>query len=379
MYPRFSEAEMTRRERAMRQLMQAHDVSALIVYGNAAARADVQYLSGFAPRWDTYYCLAEAPIQPPTLFVQLFNHVPNARELATVADVRWGGVDSVSSVLDWLAERSLATAAVGFVGPLPYQAYGRLIAGRAQVVDLSAAFRQHRLVKSAEEIAWVRRGAELSDLGLRALIDGARPGMKEYELGALVECTYARAGGQHGICYLATTSMAAGGRCLPAQTWSERVLDSGDAILIELSAGYWGAQGQILRTLTLGEPTPLYQRLHSLAEETYAAMVHAIRPGVAARDLLPIAARIEAAGFTICDDLVHGYGGGYLPPVLRTPSTQHAPPPELVFEPGMLLVVQPNVVTRDGRHGVQTGQLGVVTEHGFESLHGMPVELLRLA
>jgi hypothetical protein len=39
---------------------------------------------------------------------------------------------------------------------------------------------------------------------------------------------------------------------------------------------------------------------------------------------------------------------------------------------GMTVVVQPNVVTRDGRAGVQTGELLLVTERGPERLHTFP-------
>jgi hypothetical protein len=43
----------------------------------------------------------------------------------------------------------------------------------------------------------------------------------------------------------------------------------------------------------------------------------------------------------------------------------------------MMLVVQPNVVTLDGRLGVQTGELVVITERGAERLHALPTGLLR--
>jgi hypothetical protein len=38
----------------------------------------------------------------------------------------------------------------------------------------------------------------------------------------------------------------------------------------------------------------------------------------------------------------------------------------------MTVVVQPNVVTPDGRAGVQTGELLLVTEAGAERLHAFP-------
>jgi len=38
----------------------------------------------------------------------------------------------------------------------------------------------------------------------------------------------------------------------------------------------------------------------------------------------------------------------------------------------MMLVIQPNVITRDQTAGVQTGDLVLVTERGAESLHTVP-------
>ena len=70
-------------------------------------------------------------------------------------------------------------------------------------------------------------------------------------------------------------------------------------------------------------------------------------------------------GIMIRDDLVHGGVGGYLPPVLgaRTPVS------DFTFAAGMTVVVQPNVVTRDERAGVQVGELLLVTDDGYERLH----------
>lgn len=88
------------------------------------------------------------------------------------------------------------------------------------------------------------------------------------------------------------------------------------------------------------------------------------------------AAAIEEAGFTTRDDLVHGFVGGYLPPILGSPSRALTAVPEFEFEPGMMVVIQPNVVTPDERAGVQTGELMLVTEDGAESLHSYERGLL---
>jgi Xaa-Pro aminopeptidase len=46
--------------------------------------------------------------------------------------------------------------------------------------------------------------------------------------------------------------------------------------------------------------------------------------------------------------------------------------PDLVLQPGMMMVIQPNVITHDQRAGVQTGECVVVTANGAESLHTAP-------
>jgi len=77
-------------------------------------------------------------------------------------------------------------------------------------------------------------------------------------------------------------------------------------------------------------------------------------------------------------DLLHGYGGGYFPPILGSKSRPAGPIPEEPFEAGMTVVIQPNVVTRDGKAGVQTGEFVLITATGIERLHAFPRGLIRV-
>ena len=352
-------------------------VDTVVVYGNGNARADLQYLTAWPPRWDSFLIIGGG--LPASLLVQLFNHVPNAREMAVIDDVRFAGTDPAATVAAEVRRRGRVRRA-GLIGAVPYQLHGRLSSGLdgVELVDLTAAFRRHRLTKSREEIEWTRRGAAMCDAAIARLTAEARPGQSDYELGAIVEGTYTPLGGQTGICFIATAPMSGGGRVVPAQNLSSRRLRSGDAILIELSAGVGGYTGQVLRTIAVdGDPPPPFQRLHDVAEQAFEAILHAARPGVTAEQLLAVAGLIDEAGYTVVDDVVHGYGGGYLPPVLRSPATQHVAPPDLVLQAGMFLVIQPNVVSIDKTLGVQTGELVVITEEAAESLHATPRGLLR--
>ena len=88
--------------------------------------------------------------------------------------------------------------------------------------------------------------------------------------------------------------------------------------------------------------------------------------------ILDAASVIEERGFTVCDDLMHGFGGGYFPPIVGTRSRPAGPLPDLTLEENMTVVVQPNVISREISAGVQVGELVRVTKTGCERLHRAP-------
>ena len=219
----------------------------------------------------------------------------------------------------------------------------------------------------------MRRAASITDQALLALIDAAVPGTTELGLQAATASAAIRAGGQPHFLYLSSTSMVSPDRIVPQQDLTSRRLQQGDVVFFELSSSYGGYSGQVLRTLAIQvEPTSLYRHLLDVAWEAFDAIATTIRPGATAQDVVKAGSIIEGRGFTICDDLVHGYGGGYLPPVLRTPSTAHIPVPDFIFEENMTLVIQPNVVTADNAAGIQVGELVRVARNGVERLHKVP-------
>jgi Xaa-Pro dipeptidase len=216
-------------------------------------------------------------------------------------------------------------------------------------------------------------------LGLDALIHGAKPGMTERELGNLVERAYHGLGGSTQIHYIGVNNMANPTRCVPPQHHSSRRLQKGDMVFVEFSALFWDSPGQVLRTLAVdAEPTPLFRDLYATAEAAFNAITGVLRAGVHARELVDASGLIEEAGFSTYDDVVHGFGGGYWPPVLGSKSRPAGPIPDVKLEANMTVVVQPNVITRDERAGVQLGELVRVTPNGFERMHSAPWGFIRV-
>lgn len=375
-YPRFSAGEMDRRRTALLGVAADHDVRCVLLVGADRSGSAVQWITGWPVTREAYVTVDRE--HRDAMFVQFFNHVPLARHLADRADVSWRGPSALDTLVDELRRRG-AIGRVGVIGPLSAGLHKGLAQAGATVVPLGVQYTQLRLRKSAEELDWLRIGAALSDDGMAALYGGLRPGLTEWELADLVERAYVPRGGSTHIHYFGVTPMAAPARANPAQYASFRRVQPGDAVSLELSAAFWGHPGQVLRTFTVqADATPLYRDLHDAADAAFDEIVGVLRDGTTPEDVMDAASVIEDAGFTTLDDLVHGFGGGYFPPVLGSHSRNHDPAQAVGFTAGMTVVVQPNVVTPDGHAGVQTGELVHVTASGVERLHDAPRGLRRV-
>jgi Xaa-Pro aminopeptidase len=374
-YPRFSDAEMARRRAALAGVMEQAGVDHLLMCGEQRAGTGVAWLTSWPATIEAYVIVA--PGEPQLMIMEWYNHWPLAKKLARDTEVRWGehrGFDKVIAEL-----RARRAKRVGVMGPLAYSKCKALEATFGPLVDLNREYVRLRLVKSQEEIQWMKIGAALTDLAIEALRREAKPGMTERELGAICEAAYHPHGGVTFIHYFLVTPMANPEYCVPRQIASSRRVRPGDVIATEITANFFEYPGQILRTFAVAaDPTPLFRKLHDTAEAAFDAVTKVIRHGTTMKEILDAAAVIEDAGFTVYDDLMHGFGGGYFPPVLGTRSRPAGSLPEMTLEAGMTCVVQPNVITPDQKAGVQVGELVLVTKTGFERMHRVERGLFRI-
>jgi Xaa-Pro aminopeptidase len=376
-FPRFSDVEMARRRAAVENLLGEFELDHLVYCGANRFGSAVQWLTGWPVTAEAVGVLT--PKIADALFIQHINHVPLARQLAAPAEVAWGGGSSIASAIAALEQRGARANRVGVIGPMTFEQYAMLAARFGAIVNLDRRYVRLRQIKSPEEIDWMRIGAALTDRGMAALRDGLRPGLTERELAGLVERAYIALGGTNVIHFFGVTSMSDPALGVPTQFVANRKVNAGDAVVAEISAAFWEYPGQVLRSFTVdSEPTPLYRDLHAAADTAFNAIAAVLKDGTMPREIIDAASVIEQAGFTIIDDLLHGYGGGYLPPVLGSRSRPGAHIPDEPLRAGMMVVIQPNVVTPDGKAGVQTGELMLVTADGTEPLHAIPRGFVRV-
>ncbi len=376
-YPRFSDAEYTRRHRALAAAMEKHGCDHLLVVTDHRAGNAVQWVTGWPGTVEAYVVFR--PGEKLVMHMEWHNHFPLGRKIARDADVRWGEHQGVAKTITELKSRGAKR--VGIIGPLLVPKYRQLEA-LFEMVALDAEYTQLRMRKSEEEIDWLRIGAAMSDAGLRALVAETRPGLDERELSAIVEGAYVKLGGTTMIHYIGVTAMAQPHLYVPPQHPSPRKVQAGDIVSCELSAYWWDYPGQVLRTFTVdAEATPLYCDLHATAEAAFDVVTRVLRHGATMAEILDATGLIEKKGYTVCDDLMHGFGGGYFQPIVGTRSRMAGPLPQMTLEENMTVVVQPNVTTTgaDGapRAGVQVGEMIRVTRDGFEPLHRAPRGLFR--
>ena len=374
-YPRFSDAEYARRHNLLAGVMEGAGVDHLLIVSALNV--------GNATRWVTGWpgtnqaLLLFRPGEKMVMYVEYHNHVPQARLIARDVDVRWGEDKGIATVIDELSRRG--SKRVGVMGPL-FGPRWKALEAKFQVVSLDGEYTRLRINnKSDEEIAWLRVGAALSDAGMAALVGGTKPGMTEHEIGNMIERAYVGLGGTTVIYFLGTTPMAAPDVCVPRQFTSRRKVA--------------GRRLRVLRALRrmVGLFRPGAARVHGRSR-AHAALSRSARhrrsrpstpsprrsvPGVHVQELIDASAVIEKNGFTTNDDLVHGYGGGYFAPILGSKSRPAGHPVTMTLQENMCMVVQPNPVTKDGKAGVQFGELVRVTKTGFKSLHRTPHQLFR--
>jgi Xaa-Pro dipeptidase len=369
---------MASRQAAARAFMRQHGLAVLFLY--VADRApEVEYLC----EWPgTREALLVMPLEhEPRLFVQLFNHLPNAARIASVPTA-WGGVDLAQTTADYVKSMGLGEASVGVIGQLPFQHYLRLRAllPKMELKDSTRPWRMLRTVKSDEEIERFRIAADYTDRAMDALQEALKTGVTEHQLADTIEHAYRPLGGTLGIHFMSSMPVDQPTTGLPGQIQTGRTLTRGDVLITEISAGYGAYTGQIHRTYFLGiEPTPAWKRLHEVAVGTYERIEHELRDGADLAAVLDAAEYVHDCGLSIYDDLLHG--ANQYPPILKTRRTSHSNPAEFTFRENMVVVIQPNVVTdaADPHMGLQFGETVRITQTGVERLHRLPREYFVVA
>ncbi len=397
-YQVFSDGEYESRMEATRQMMREQNLEALLIYGNSKTQCNnIQYLSNYIGQFHNYLLVFADPTEGATLFVGLTNHVQYGQEVSVIDDVRWGEFPPMDTITDRIRGTDAANGTIGLVGPssrfdilIPHGHYTTLEAElNATLIDVTGAYGSLQLQKSEEELEQIRHAATLTDRAMEALADGIKPGMYEHELRHIAHSAYLPDGGSPGVSFVSTASMEnpEPGACYPWKDEPAPVkIRSGDVVTTEISASYWGYNGQIHRPIAVGEsPNTMYREIFDTVSETHDNLLEVLHPGNTAQDIVEATSPITEAGLKSPDVILHGYGMSLHPPWIGTVDSNYwpnltdpytVPNDEFTFQEDQVVVIQPNAVTPDGRYGLQFGSTVHITSSGPELLTEYPLEFI---
>jgi Xaa-Pro aminopeptidase len=149
---------------------------------------------------------------------------------------------------------------------------------------------------------------------------------------------------------------------IPIREPTERTIEHGDSVMVDIGAAYDGYQADASRTFVIGEPSELQQRVWEAVSRAYDAALATVRPGVACTRVQRAAAEAaEASGFRLAHRIGHGIG---LATSFEWPSldTEEAP-----LEPGVTICIEPGVYA-PGIGNMKLEDDVLITEHGCELL-----------
>jgi Xaa-Pro dipeptidase len=178
---------------------------------------------------------------------------------------------------------------------------------RAKIQPASAALAEARMIKGPYEIDCLQHALWLAEESIHDVLGELQAGITEREAAAV----YERALGQRGARPSPTILAFGPNTALPVAAPGDRGLRSGDLVRFDVGCVFKGYHAQVARMAMLGEPTRDQQARYDAVEAGVDAVLAAIRPGAAARDVLDATiAAVRAAGIPAFErhDVGHGIG-----------------------------------------------------------------------
>ncbi len=293
----FPAEEFARRLACVRAIMAERDLDGLLVSGPD----NICYLTGLSYHgYFAYQLLVVARSGTPCLITRAMeaptirDEVPNVRHCPYPDSPR--SADQASSALsepvlvtiETLIAQGLAGARLGFEANSAYLAYG-IASGiqdglpKASFEDASDIVGQCKLVKSAREIEYVRRAAEVTDAMLYAAIETAGVGVHQRDIMASIYQAMILGGSTYpGFVPLIRSSAEIDHE---HSTWEDKSLQHGDKFFMEMSGCIRRYHAPAGRLIFIGEAAPQTLKAQAICERAFDATVRALQPGAIAAEV----------------------------------------------------------------------------------------------
>ena len=243
---------------------------------------------------------------------------------------------------------------------------------RARLRDPRESLGSLRQIKSEGEQNFIRQATDCSlDAHLAAMRE-TQPGLFEYQIAALMQYTFARAGCTRPA-YGLIVGSGPRSTILHYNQNTERMQD-GDLLVLDVGGEYAHYAADITRTLPVnGRFTPRQREIYEIVLGAQKAAIAAVKPGMTLgrrgpNSLFQIALDYinthgkDSQGQPLGQYFIHGLGhhvGLYVHDLFE---------PGAPLQPGMVITIEPGIYLPDEAIGVRIEDMVLVTETGYELL-----------
>jgi Xaa-Pro aminopeptidase len=331
------------------------------------------------------YCVVPAEGEPVLFEYKGSVHVSRrlVRDVRPAFTWQYGGLAGADKAREWarsvkavlgelgLEREPLAVDKCDAFGFLALQAEG------IRLADPSPATVDAREVKTAEEVELFKLNGGIGDAMLTAFEAAIRPGVREYELLAVLSDTLLR---HHGE-FLFTRLVASGTNTNPWMSEAhDKVVMPGDLVGIDTDAnGYEGYVIDVSRTFLCGdEATPEQKEAYRVAYDCVTGMLDLVRPGLTFAEFAEKAPRLpEAYRALRYPAMVHQAGLEDEGPGIPYPDDERGPRrimPERELRENMVLCLECYAGKEGAPFGVKLEDQVLVTRDGAALLCTFPYD-----
>lgn len=253
-------------------------------------------------------------------------------------------------------------------GVVPWGTYEKIRTAllEVQFENATGLMQEVRSVKSAEEIAFVEKAAEIIGNAIEALVKQAKPGVPENHLIGEMLREIVRQGGEPITMLL----FGAGG---PEVPWAQRVitprpLKAGDLINSEVEAKYGGYIAQALQPISLGPRPKELEKIFDTTKVIFEKMLKLLKPGLSFGEVVAFYQdEVKSAGYEPGDALMHGRGLGEDAPMLFG-GVRDFPESGDKLKEGHVFILKPAAKKGFMRDSIRAGDTIVIEESGARRL-----------
>lgn len=233
-----------------------------------------------------------------------------------------------------------------------------------------------RIIKSDQEIAYIKQASKISEKAMQVAFDSINEGARECDVVAGIAHAQISGLEDFGGDYPAIIPLMPTGEKTSAchLTWTDGRLKQGDPVIVELAGCYKRYHSPLARTAVIGMPTEQMQHVSDVVVEGLNTALDAVRPGITCEELEMVWRRvIERSGIKKESRMGYSMGLNY-PPDWGEHTASLRPGDRTILEPNMTFHLIPGIWMEN--MGVEISESFRVTETGCEILADFPRELL---